>query len=195
MRNSYTILETILPVSTILRLSELIVRRQFCAGRRTVSSLIMSDMDTTWMLYQSALTTAALGQRVLVVLGGGGWSRLPPTVHTMPQPSADIMANISFLYPNNVAELIKYLGLLGGGEKLLPEVVLLGNVEKLTGDGAQTAIMAKISAVLSQFLEQCEDRSDGRHPCRLIATAEVNQQVRRLWEKRMHLWYPEVWLS
>lgn len=178
--------------------------------------LIMSERGTSSssLLYQSALTCAALGQHVLVVLHPDGrWSSLPPTGHTMAEMSPDIMKNISFLYPHNLAELIRHIaspaGTTGGGLGP-PQAVMVGNIEKMiettiregggevTDTARQVEHLARISALLGQFLEDCgrlgeRDEEAGRQPSRLLVTAELDKRMMSQCEKRMFLWYTEMW--
>jgi len=204
-----TVLETILPVSCVPGLALQSVRSHDdggCGGHKTATALLFNQGDCNSLVYQAALTIASLGQRVLVVLGGGSWSGLPPTTHSMPPADPSNMQKISFLYPHNLEELIQYTAAVPSTDNL-PQSVIVGNIENLiqnsilegsdtasTGPSRQVCLMAKMSAVLTDFLDVCSSKNSGSvHPSRLLVTAQFDNWTKKQVEERAHLWYQEVW--
>jgi len=85
------------PVSTIAGGGMVTTHSNVCSGLIYTKACSYDSI-----VLQAAVTSAARGHKVLVIMGEHRWERLPPAWHQMPQPQPEIMQRVSFLYPDSV---------------------------------------------------------------------------------------------
>jgi hypothetical protein len=77
------------------------------------------------LVLQAAVTTAAQGQRVLVILGEERLAKLPTSWHQIPSAEPEIMVRVSFHYPSNCQELVKFTS--DASSDTLPDTLIVAD--------------------------------------------------------------------
>jgi len=121
-----TILDLVMPIIDDVGVCKLPCPVRTIAGGGIVSTpsnvcsglVYTKTCDYDSIVLQAAVTSAARGQKVLVIMGGHRWARLPPGWHQMPQPQPGIMQSVSFLYPASVK--VEWL------RKIFPDMSFIG---------------------------------------------------------------------
>lgn len=152
------------------------------------------------LVLQAAVTTAAQGQRVLVILGGERWAKLPPSWHQMPAAEPEIMERVSFFYPSNCQELVKYTS--DAPANSLPDTVIVADMEKIIekseagnadkSDRKFAQSFAKLAAILQDFCLFCAEQNE-RNYSRFVAFAKFSPSQERFLSPKLKLWFPEIW--
>eukprot|EP00092_Neocalanus_flemingeri_P024871 GFUD01026967.1.p1 GENE.GFUD01026967.1~~GFUD01026967.1.p1 ORF type:complete len:244 (-),score=101.96 GFUD01026967.1:55-786(-) len=151
------------------------------------------------LVLQAAVSPASQGQKVLVVVGGERWARLPPSWHLMPAADPGVMERISFLYPNSMRELVQFTNEAPADS--LPDTVIVAGMEEIIekseiGDNKCDRkfgqSFAKFAAILHDFSLHCAERNDQNYS-KLVAFVRFNPRQEKFLSTKLKFWFPEVW--
>ena len=173
-----------------------IVGSGLTGGCGTKAALVISSNPS--LVLQAALTPAAAGQTVVVVMGGDRWTRMPPTFHLMPRPCPTAMASIRFWYPTNLAELTQLIY----KEDVVAETVIVSGADLLVrrsmggqiGGKVFLKTFARFSAILQSYLASCLEEECAILPmANLVVFSSFSEEEEVSVSDVSSLWYQEVW--
>jgi len=149
------------------------------------------------LVLQAAVTSAARGHKVLIIMGGDRWEKLPPSWHQMPEPDTEVMKRVSFLYPSSVQEIVKFT--CEASVESLPSTVIICGIDEIIQKS--TAVnserkfaqnFARLVAILQSFSIFCAEKNN--ESCtRLLAVTKLNLCQERFLSSKFSLWFPEIW--
>ena len=179
-----------------LRFVKRIMGSGLIEGSGTKSALVISSNPSLGL--QAALTPADAGHKVVVVMGGDRWTRMPPTFHLMPRPSPASMSSIRFWYPANLTELTQLIF----KEDVVARTVIVSDADILVrrsiggviGGKMFLKTFARLSALLHSYLTSCLGDDCASPPlANLVVFSSFSEEEETEVTERASLWYQEVW--
>jgi len=122
------------------------------------SGLVISQLDTNHLVHQAALSASYLGRSVLVVMPAGRWHGSPPTFHSLPGFSQELIHRIKFLYPSSLQEVVDHMVDLSEEIDDIPDTVILQHFHTLEMEQEEdTATEEKLQLGLVQIVTVMSD--------------------------------------
>ena len=160
------------------------------------AALVISSNPS--LVLQAALTPAHAGKKVVVVMGGERWTRLPPSIHLMPSPSSASMSQMRFWYPANLTELTQLIY----KEDVAAESLIVSDADLLVRRsmggllGGKTFLktFARLSALLHSYLASClGEGSKDLMMANMVVFSSFSAEEEKEVTGRASLWYQEIW--
>lgn len=153
----------------------------------TIKSLITANVDhcvlksknlvtLQSLLFQCALSFATKEASVTYICHQP-LNTLPPGVHGMPKPEADVLKNVKFLYLKNVEEVVEFCATVHN-RVVGPDLVILDDIdsfiEQLQGPCLEHKA-ARLCALLRDAVDFINSRNDGSSLLLLSCTDSTNR--------------------